>query len=322
MNISYSRFSTYLSCPYKHYLAYVEGWVKNKAERPLYFGSDFHKLLEYRNRPDELSRVQQEIIDAYYNLPANQQSELGSNYVEDLFNIYADYCDVYKDCPLPDMTEVEFNIPIGRYKGEKVIFRGFIDELYIRPDGITVGEHKTFSKMPAKDYLVMNTQKSLYAKAVQKLYGEYPKTILWDYVHSQAASYPVWLEKSGKFSTASTTKVTPYSYIRACKEHNINADDGVAEKYKSNLVNFYFRTEMDCIPEMIEDVWQGFKYTCKDIVVNSTKNKTKNITYSCAWCQYRDICHAELTGADTDTILEKDFKRRENDGYTESEETD
>lgn len=320
MNISYSRFSTYLSCPYKHYLAYEEEWVKNKTERPLYFGSDFHKLLEYRNQPDKIETVKQEITDQYYDLTGEQQSDLGENYLEDLFCIFEDYCDVWKDAPLPDETELEFSLPIGKYKGEPILFHGFIDELYHCPDGIMVGEHKTFSKMPAKDFLVMNTQKSLYAKAVQMMHGDYPKSILWDYVHSQAASYPIWLEKSNRFSTASTQKVTPYSYKRACAEHGIECTD--ADKYNENIVNFFFRTEMDYIPEMIEDVWQGFKYTCKDIVMHGKKNKTKNITYNCSWCQYRDICHAELTGGNVDTILEHDFKRRERDGDSESQETD
>lgn len=320
MNISYSRFSTYLSCPYKHYLAYEEEWVKNKTDRPLYFGSDFHKLLEYRNQPDKIDEVKQQITDQYYELNGEQQSELGENYLEDLFYIFDDYCDMWKDAPLPTKTELEFLIPMGKYKGEPILFHGFIDEIYEKEEGITIGEHKTFSKMPQKDFLVMNTQKSLYAKAVQFLYDEYPVSILWDYISSQAASYPVWLDKSSRFSTASSNRITPYSYKRACAEHSIECTD--ADKYETNLANFFFRTEMDYIPEMIENVWDGFKYTCKDIVLHGKKNKTKNITYNCSWCQYRDICHAELTGGSIDAILEHDFKRRERDGSAESQETD
>ena len=317
MNVSYSRFNTYLSCPYKHYLAYEEGWQKKQKDRSLYFGTDFHKLLEYRTKLDKIDTVVQDITDRFYELPADRQADLGLDYPTDIFNIFVDYCEVYKDCPLPNETELEFNIPIGKYKGEPVVFKGFIDGVYFNNGDITVEEHKTFSKMPAKDFLVMNTQKSLYAVAIKHLYGDYPKTILWDYIHSQAAASPVWLEKSGRFSTANTNKVTPYSYQRACKERGVECTD--SEKYEGNIVNFFFRTEMDYIPEMIEDVWDGFKYTCKDIVRNGKKNKTKNLTYNCSWCPYRDICHAELTGGNVEAILEKDFERRE-DGNTGSQE--
>ena len=69
--------STNLASSYKHYLCYEEGIVKKKKDRPLYFGTDFHKLLEYRNKSDdEKSKAMQEIIDTYYSLPADQQSDL------------------------------------------------------------------------------------------------------------------------------------------------------------------------------------------------------------------------------------------------------
>ena len=314
MNLSYSRFSTYLGCPYSHYLAYEEGWVQKKTPRPLYFGRDFHRLLEYRVKGmDELDAVKREIRDAYYDASPDVQSDLGENYVEDLFSIFDDYCKVWNDTPLPNETEIEFNIKIATYKGEDVIFKGFIDELYKTEDGFRVGEHKTFSRMPQKDFLVMNTQKSLYAKAVQKLYGELPKTILWDYVSSKPAEYPVWLEKSGRFSQATSQKITPYSYLRACEEKGITDEEVLkqANNYSQNIPNYFFRTEMDYIPEMVENVWDGFMYTCKDIVKNGKKNKTKNISQNCSWCSFRDICHAELTGGNVEAILEHDFERKE-----------
>ena len=326
MHISYSRFNTYLSCPYKHYLSYYKKLTKKKKERPLYFGSDFHKLLEYRNKSEEeQSKVMQEIIDKYYSLSADQQSDLGADYPETLFTIFKDYCKIWKNTPLPNETEVEFNIKMGNFKGEPIYFKGFIDEVYFTPENedIVIGEHKTFNKMPNKDFLVMNTQKSLYAVAAKKLYGKFPTHIMWDYIHSQAASYPVWLDKSNKFSTATNNKITPFSYERACKERGIEPKEEDIKKYEPNITNFFFRTSMDYIPEMIKDVWDGFKYTCKDIVKNGEQNKTKNLTYNCGWCPYRDICHAELTGSPVDEIIERDYCiKEETDGDFEQSQTD
>ena len=324
MHISYSRFSTYLGCPYCHYLAYVEGWTKKKTERPLFFGSDFHKLLEYRIHPDKIDEIKEQIRDTYYSLTGEQQADLGGDYLEDLFTIFDDYQDVWKDAPLPTMTEQEFNIPIAKYKGEDIIFKGIIDELYFNPDeSISVGEHKTFSKMPNKDFLVMNTQKSLYAKAVEILYGELPKTIRWDYIRSKPADYPVWLEKSNRFSTSASQNITPYSWRRACQERGITDEETLnsGDKYSQNIPNFFFRTEMDYIPEMIDDIWDGFVYTVKDIVIRGTKNKTKNVSQGCSWCGYRDICHAELTGGNVEAILEHDFKRRDDCECSQQKET-
>ena len=68
MKISYSRFSSYLRCPYRHYLGYYECLRAKKPVRPLYFGTDFHKLLELRNDPEKLAEAQKTIGEQYYEL--------------------------------------------------------------------------------------------------------------------------------------------------------------------------------------------------------------------------------------------------------------
>ena len=87
MNISYSRMSSYLACPYGHYLRYVEHLNLKKPVKPLYFGTDFHKLLELRNKPKLLEKARKDIEDKFYEMPPQFQSELGENYVENLFTI-------------------------------------------------------------------------------------------------------------------------------------------------------------------------------------------------------------------------------------------
>jgi hypothetical protein len=130
IKISYSRFSCYLSCPYKHYLGYVKRLKLKKPVRPLYFGSDFHKLLELRDNKPELKKAMKAIKEQYYEMPANWQNDLGENYVQDIKEIFSDYRKIYKDAPKPHETEHPFEILIGYYKGEPVYFVGIIDELY------------------------------------------------------------------------------------------------------------------------------------------------------------------------------------------------
>lgn len=315
MNISYSRVSSYLSCPYKHYLNYEVGVYAKKPARPLMFGTDFHKLLELRNNPEELAKAKQDIGEKFYELKPEWQSELGENYVIDLASIFSDYMEIYKDCPVPKITEQEFQIPIGTVKGEPIIFKGVIDELYKFKDRKTgekylkIGEHKTFNQKPNYNTLVMNTQKCLYAKACVELYGRMPKSIIWDYIHSTPAATPIWLEKSQRFSTAKSDKITPFSWKRACEERGITDNKILqqGEEYSGNITNFFFRCEMDIVERMVDSIWDGFVYTCKDIVRQGHKNLTKNITRDCMWCTYHDICYAELTGGDTQEIISRDF---------------
>ena len=314
MHISYSRFSLYLRCPYAHYLRYIEGLQSIRPARPLYFGSDFHKLLEVRKNPKQVKAEWRRMKEDFYRMPSSWQSDLGYEYPEDLKTIFQDYQAMWKGTPLPEETEHAFELTIGNANGEDVIFVGVIDELYREEDGsIAVGEHKTFSRPPDMNTLVMNTQKSLYCKAAEILWGKLPEKIRWDYIKSTPAKSPIWLEKSGKFSVAANREITPRSWLRACKEKGITDPEvlATAEKYRGNENNFFFRVEQDVYPEMVEDVFDGFKYTCRDIVRQGHTNKTKNLTRDCAWCEYRDICLAELSGGDREYVIEQKFERKE-----------
>lgn len=310
-HISYSRFSTYLRCPYSHWLRYIERISSNAPCRPLHFGSDFHKLLEVRTNKTQIKAEWKRMRDEFYEMPASWQTELGENYPEDLKVIFNDYMAMWKGTPLPDETEHSFELPL--YPGSDILFVGVIDELYRYDGGIDIGEHKTFNMPPNMNTLVMNAQKSLYCKACELIWGQLPKKVRWDYIKSSPAKYPIWLEKSGRFSTATSKDITPRSWARACKERGIDDPEVLkqGEIYKGNESNYFFRVEQDVYPEMVQDVYDGFVYTCRDIVAQGHANKTKNLTKDCSWCEYRDICMAELSGGDREYVISEKFERKE-----------
>lgn len=318
MHISYSRESSYLRCPYLHYLRYIEGLQTIKPARPLYFGSDFHKLLEVRKDPERVEEEWIRIKDKFYQLPGAWQSELGENYPFDLMEIFTDYQRMWAGTPLPKVTEKPFELNIGYQNNEDIIFVGVIDELYKYRNSegvksIEIGEHKTFTRPPDMNTLVMNTQKSLYCKAAQMIWGILPRAVRWDYIKSTPAKSPIWLEKSKRFSASKSQEITTWSWERACKEKGIT-DPTILEQgniYKGNENNFFFRVQQDVYPQMVEDVFNGFLYTCKDIVNRGNENKTKNITKDCAWCEYRNICLAEMSGGNREYVVAREFTTRE-----------
>ena len=309
ITVSNSRIGCYLSCPYAHYLRYVEKLVKKTKSRSLNFGSDFHKLLEHRIEPEKLPGIYEEIKEKYYDLGPSDQAELGDDYLESLSTIFSDYQEVYKEEALPKHTEIRFEIPIGKYKGEKVFFVGIIDEIY--EDGM-IGEHKTFNRKPDVRTIVMNTQKCLYAKAVEIWTGKMPERVQWDYIKNTPAPEPIWLEKSQKFSESKSDKITPFSWMRACKSKNLDLSQNTqkAEAYQGNIPNYFFRLREDYIPEMVNEIYSSFLYSAKEAVRNAESNKSRHTGQNCSWCEFKDICYAELTGGNAAYIREKDFKER------------
>ena len=306
MNISYSRLTTFMDCPYKFHLRYNEGIRRKAVVRPLSFGSDFHELLEKRTHPEEVAKVLDRIRNDFYGLTPREQEALGEDYPDDVAAVFEEYTNYWKDDVHPDMTEVEFNINLGTYKGEPIIFNGFIDGYFKEPKMIE--EHKTFSKKPDNIKLFMNYQTSLYAKAIQQLTGEFPKRIRWDYIKSTPPASPIWLEKSQRFSTAKNDNITVGSFRKACAERGVETSDSLLSAYIGNESNFFFRREVDIYPDMVEKVFSDFKDSIK-VLLNSQKMgyKSKNIGQGCSWCDYQDICYGEFTGADVADIIRRDF---------------
>lgn len=310
MKVSYSRMSSYLSCPQKHYFSYVENLRPKGVVRPLSFGGDFHKLLENRRNSQGLVQVRQEIRETYFNLSSKEQEALGESYLDDLDEVFGDYLDIWTDEDIPEETEHEFLIPVGKFKGEEVLFHGLIDEIY--KDGL-IGEHKTFNQAPDRGTLAMNMQVCLYAKAYELETGNKITRVQWDYIKSTPADRPIWLEKSGRFSEATSSKITYNSWLRACDEREIDDVEirNKGLKYLPNISNFFFRVTMEIIPSMVDTVWEDFKATAKDLVVRGHKNKVKNISRDCNWCSYRPLCYAEFTGADVDYVKQREYTIRE-----------
>lgn len=310
--ISYSRFSSYLRCPYAHYLSYVRRLTPVKPARPLFFGTDFHKLLELRGNKKALTKAIKEMRETFYSLPSKYQEDMGEEYIDDLKTIFKDYLKTYKGCALPDVTEQEFRMKIGELKGEPVYFVGVIDGIYNQGDELIVEEHKTFSRKPDMNTLAMNTQKCLYAKAVEGIYGKKPDKVMWDYIKSTPAKEPVWLEKSHKLSMAKSDNITPYSWERACKRHGVESEAVISQgsHYKGNIQNFFFRITMDYVPEMVDRIWDSYLYTAKEIIKNGEKNKTMNVTRDCSWCSFQPICYTEMTGGDVNYVIERDYMER------------
>lgn len=314
ITFSYSRVSAYRSCPGKFHWGYVLELKPKKMSRPLNFGGDFHKLLENRASNVELEKTIQDLKDKYDNLTPQQQEDLGEDYIEGLLQVFEDYQQKWCNAELPDVTEHEFYLPLGKYKGEDVMFHGIIDELYFDKDTGTVsviGEHKTFTNKPDMSILAMNQQVCLYAKAVEQEFGVMPTKVRWDYIKSQPSKEPIWLDKSQRFSEAANSNITPFSWLRACKSRGIQ-DQAILSKaklYEPNIDNFFFRCEMEIYPEMVEAIYRDFKTTVKEILSKGRTNTTKHVSKDCSWCEYQPLCYAQFTGADLDYIIEKDYTK-------------
>jgi hypothetical protein len=59
-----------------------------------------------------------------------------------------------------------------------------------------------------------------------------------------------------------------------------------------------------------EQVWEDFRYMVREVFLRGEKNKTKNISRWCTYCNYKSICHTEFSGGDREDVIKKDFIRK------------
>lgn len=318
MHVSYSRLDKYALCPEAHYRAYIERITPNKPIRPLWFGGNFHTLLEHRNNPQQLKKARREIVAQFKELSPAGVEELGDDYIDALRTIFQDYNRVWAGTEQPVITEHPFLIKLGRFRGEPVHLKGVIDEIYSDEGYETLGEHKTFKGAPPdRAAMVMNMQTGIYAKARQLEIGRLPTHVQWDYIKSVPAKYPIWLEKSKRFSTAKNQQITPFSFERACKKQELATGMSMADQlplahaYDANISNFFFRYPVEVIRERVERVWSDTLDLARECITRGETNRRQYMGRHCSWCSYRPLCYAECTGADIDYIIKHDFKEKE-----------
>lgn len=306
VNISYSQVEAFVRCPEAHYWAYVRRITPATSIKALTFGSDMHKLLQFRGKKFMLRQAAREISETF-----NENiNALGDDYLYNLKTIWSDYCKQWRNTELPTETEHRFEILLGTYKGEPIYFVGVIDEIY-EGELKRLGEHKTFSRDPSMISLHFAIQAALYAKARQLETGELPDIIQWDHIKSAPASYPVWLEKSKRFSVSASKSITEWSYKRACEERSIVPDPVWIDSYRNNNSNFFFRTPIEVNPDHVERVFETFKEKAKHIVSSGMNCHHHHYGRDCSWCKYQPLCYAEYSGADVEDIISRDYKEKE-----------
>lgn len=313
LHVSYSEVEAYQRCPEGHFRGYVQRLKPKAPIKPLHFGTDFHALLQNRGDKKKLKESISEIREKFN----DNRDALGDDYYDNIRSIFQDYSKQWKGETLPDETEHRFQIPIGKYNGEVVTFVGVIDEVY----GLEkIGEHKTFSRDPSMISLHLAVQPALYAKARELETGKLPEIVQWDHIKSTPASAPPWLEKSQRFSAAKNSRITEWSYIRACMERGITPDPIMIEEYRYNNSSFFFRTPIEVNRTHVDRVFKGFVETVKQVVSKGPNDRRHFFGRDCSWCKFQPLCYAEYSGLDVDKLIESDFIQKERHEYDREED--
>lgn len=279
---SFSKINSYVTCPYQHYLRYTEKWYPKQKSRALSVGSAMHECCEaYRkNKLDEFD----------FNITNEIDLKVWIEYYKKYSTIAKDY---------------EFVFIEKTFKCKSFI--GIIDGLVRnkRTGKLWIYEMKSFSKMPNEFDRLFRPQPYIYYQQLKNK-GIQVEGVVWEYVKSDLPQEPNLL-KNGTLSKAINNNIIPETIISACEKNGLNISDyqDLIEQSKNNVANFFDVKERYITPEVAEKMFNEFNSIRCD-----GKNKKKHMnSVTCKMCSYKDVCLAELTGADAEFILEENFER-------------
>lgn len=301
---SHSQICSFRGCKRRWSYRYEDKLKSRAPQKPLYLGSTIHRLLEARlnsmksdgpSTPNWHEVLLTEIKPKYDQMPQAYQEMLGEDFLEVCEKIMQEYDDIYyQDQGLMKVLGVELPIEC-KIPGTRDKFVGIIDAIVEINGKQYVVEHKTFktTKMSLESTW-LNQQTSLYIRRLNQI-GYHIDGVIWDMIKTELPEPPRVL-KDGSFGKQ-YSKQTIHSFIWAgVAPEQIPAS--TYEDIKDNYKNYFDRYITPVEPIAIEEVWNDFVETVKEIRKN--KSHARTLGKECEWCEYKELCKVSLTGGDVE----------------------
>lgn len=288
---------------------FVLGLQKKKKKRPLVFGTIIHSIIEAHAEGEKWQRLLKK-IDLDQGAMFRREREMYGNLIEDIRDIMTDYFDYWDGSLKPikhggRSSEHEFRIELE----DGLWFTGKIDMVAKAKGMRWLVEHKSFSRMPSEDERWRSVQAAVYFRALEEMGFKKIDGVLWDYVSSKPCNVPGELTKTGKVSQAKIDTL-PSRIERWIKEegHDRKNLSKLIEDAKTNRSNRFIRLYSPIKSRIVDNIWDDFIDTAKEMRDFHGKKKDQNIGRHCSWCDYSPLCKAEATGADVDWIIEREYQ--------------
>lgn len=305
MKVSQSKIKSWRKCHKQHDYKYNQKLVKKVKGQALFVGSIVHECIEAFYTGKDYKKILKDYaakVSKMFDEEKVEYAELlpmATYMVEGYFKHHADT--EYRI----DFIERKLEVPLV----EDIIFEGKIDAGFRdKKKKLWIGEHKTCASIPDEKSRMSDIQGILYWWGYQQETGELPAGIVWDYLRKKIPSTPAVL-KNGEVSRAKCD--TTYDiYLNAIKENGQKPKDyqEELERLRGNEDSFYRQIKLPFNKGMMELVVKDTISTALQIRDFGTIVTDRNLTRDCSWCDYFDLCQAELRGLDTDYIREKQYE--------------
>ena len=313
--ISHSEIAAWRDCQQKHDYRYNQRIVPVRRERPLYLGSWVHACLEAHYGQGNWRIGHAKYVKEYSKLLDEEQRHLDRgpsrrkndddleplpSQVERIMRSYLWY--YRRDTARTVGVEVRFELDMGDY-----ILVGVIDQVYVDDDGLYwIRDHKVWTEIPDEQaFHTMDPQLTIYLHGARAALGIEAAGIEYNYLRSQAPTLPK-LNKDGSISKNEIVTDYPTVY-RFLRDNGCSPADyrGLLAPLaaSSPLLRRYRLPRSEVVTERI---LRDVSRSAHDIMAST--EPVRNITRSCSYCSYAQLCRGELYGIDTAWMRSLNFE--------------
>jgi hypothetical protein len=326
--VSHSKVKTWRSCRKQYHYKYVRKLRRKVKARALQFGSFVHEAIEEYQKNGKFKETVKRFNKEIGKVFEEERIEFGlDRLVEEGTTVVLGYVDLYKNDGLKyRAVELEINVPLA----DGVVFTGKVDAIVEDASGdLWLFERKTCKKIPEEDIRLTDIQTVLYFWATENLkiksgnrvfrLGNI-RGIIWDYVRSKAPSIP-GLNKNGEMSRAAVD--TTWEVYRAeLVKAGLDPDDyeDMRERLAGKEDSFFRRIKLPFSKTMRDMVLDDFRSTSIEMKALHEVSQDRNLGWGCQHCEFKNLCIAELRGADTELMLKKDYEVRKDEKESEEQE--
>lgn len=330
LELSVSKVKKWRTCQQAYDYKYNQKLSPKTKAVPLRRGTWVHACLEARDNGENWVEVIKKLkAEEYDKLFVEEKAELGDLPAE-VFRIMRAYHQTYQLIDAEYETVVCEQSFMIRIPGTTIVLTGIIDKImrHKSTGKIWCVEHKTMKNTPpTEEFRITDIQTANYTWVMEQIAPhlgfkrEDIAGVIFDYIKTKPPTIPDTL-KNGELSKRKNIDCDKWTYLACIKRAGL--DPANYEDILTELEHkvFFQRIPMAKSVPMVKLVLQEIINTGTQIQALSPHCLARNLNWTCdrPKCEYRDLCIADLQGADTQTLINLQFERREEDGNKERTE--
>lgn len=324
--VSQSKIGTFLACRKKFEYRHVQHLKRRLPPNPLVRGRIVHAMIEEQCNGKDPWKAWTAAQKEYGKLFRQEREEYG-DIPREIEMLMAGYFDWYKRDPLQyyevdgRYAEHYFQVPLV----DGIILEGTMDSLaHTRDKRFWLVEHKSHKQIPKGDIKYQDIQSVIYTHVMPLVGLPKPDGVLWNYIRMKTPTVPHLLKaKKDQKAEMSKAKIDTTWTVYEAALLDAKLDPKKYADMKKQLEgkegDFYIRQPLPVNKIIQANVLEEVKAAALEMreQLESDKPGVRTIDNQCGWCEFYELCSAELRGLDSSIIRKQRYIEDKGDRYAD-----